>query len=1018
MTDGLKISQRPAVTPPMTGAETLALISGGADRRVAVQDLLSSVYYSQYFTDLDAAIAAIGATNATLVVNTAFTVTNNCTIPTTLALHFLRGGSLNVPTAKTVTINGPKTGALSKHFNLTGTGVVNFGAFAIEQFAPECWGAVGDSDTNGLNGTDSTAGLQACFTAAGVTAALTNVYSTQVKLQPGARYRTLPVTLPAGVSLDMEDAVLHLGVNLAGYSFASVLLTINATTTCCWYKGLSASCLWFGAGHLFNPAYWESNIGIRFNGALDIDATFGDVSGWCIGAQWYTAGGIVSYSRFCAGNFGTNKVNIDIRAASVNFANECFWHDINVTSSSNMNAYGTLAGIRLSCDDDGLHGQNNNRWDGFCFQMGNHSASFDWVSGTSKSQYSCYATSEKYWSFLSATANCGTDAPPASDTVTFTNSGGDLLGTFANYSLQDGMVVFLTNSGGNSGAPTGLSLYTWYWVVGSGVKTFKLAGTKGGTPIVYTDAGTGTHSIEAQRYTKYTDNAGKTWQCDGVKSRAPFMVDDTSCNTSKVSNARWETGYGPFTHLQTNRRFATQFVGNVFEPYSLTPPNGSGSYATYGELNAPSAIDVTKYQLDNQIKTYNTSVAKVFQIDNLARGYIKSVTGHATIAGFGFNTRGAWDTIVQANATGNNCILCKDSLLVSFGSNWAPVVFVDMINNKRFKVTGDLIANAQLLIAKGFDANFKNLDLNNFTKSICGGSRLITSSGGLLDFIANSNVQYYGVPNIAGSTTRYVMIGLNGGNIRGLMFSVPEGENSLDAPVRVCTPWGASNDLSRSAQGEPVVGWFQRAGEIINNINSGPSDPQGWVVKTAGALAPAWATSTAVIIGELRVSDSGTKVYAAVAAGTTGATPPTGTGTGISDGTVSWDYQCPVAALEVIPRPAKSVTINVAGPATLSTGDMTGAAFVSLLSTNNSPGSLTTKTGTQLVADHGGGASGSYTVRITNAGSGTLTLLAGSGVTFGSGTYTVLTNTYRDFLVTINSASAVTIQTIGTGTYS
>lgn len=52
----------------------------------------------------------------------------------------------------------------------------------------------------------------------------------------------------------------------------------------------------------------------------------------------------------------------------------------------------------------------------------------------------------------------------------------------------------------------------------------------------------------------------------------------------------------------------------------------------------------------------------------------------------------------------------------------------------------------------------------------------------------------------------------------------------------------------------------------------------------------AWTTSDDIIIGDHRTSDtSPVKLYIATAAGTT-ATAPTGTGTGIVDGTVTWDY--------------------------------------------------------------------------------------------------------------------------------
>ena len=133
-------------------------------------------------------------------------------------------------------------------------------------------------------------------------------------------------------------------------------------------------------------------------------------------------------------------------------------------------------------------------------------------------------------------------------------------------------------------------------------------------------------------------------------------------------------------------------------------------------------------------------------------------------------------------------------------------------------------------------------------------------------------------------------------------------------------------------------------------------------------------------------------------------------------------FQCNVAGTwqssAVLPIPAKFTSINVT-VGTLAAGVITGAAVVTVLSTNATPGNQTTRTATQMFADTGNVQPGdSYFLQICNSGAGTLTLLAGAGVTLGSGTYTVPTNTSRTFLVTYTSAVALSIQTIGVGTWS
>lgn len=105
---------------------------------------------------------------------------------------------------------------------------------------------------------------------------------------------------------------------------------------------------------------------------------------------------------------------------------------------------------------------------------------------------------------------------------------------------------------------------------------------------------------------------------------------------------------------------------------------------------------------------------------------------------------------------------------------------------------------------------------------------------------------------------------------------------------------------------------------------------------------------------------------------------------------------------------------------TLAAGKVTGAQDVTLLSSNATPGAQTVRTAAQMFADTPNAFVGfSWALRITNTGAGTLTLTADAGPTVTlTGTMTVLQNTFRDFVCTFTSATAATITTTGTGTYS
>jgi hypothetical protein len=101
---------------------------------------------------------------------------------------------------------------------------------------------------------------------------------------------------------------------------------------------------------------------------------------------------------------------------------------------------------------------------------------------------------------------------------------------------------------------------------------------------------------------------------------------------------------------------------------------------------------------------------------------------------------------------------------------------------------------------------------------------------------------------------------------------------------------------------------------------------------------------------------------------------------------------------------------------TLAAGLITGAAIVVLQNTGATPGAQTTRTAAQMLADFPQARVGmSYLLRIVNTGAGTLTLTADGSVTI-TGTATVAQNVFRDYIVTFNTATTATFQSVGSGT--
>ena len=100
------------------------------------------------------------------------------------------------------------------------------------------------------------------------------------------------------------------------------------------------------------------------------------------------------------------------------------------------------------------------------------------------------------------------------------------------------------------------------------------------------------------------------------------------------------------------------------------------------------------------------------------------------------------------------------------------------------------------------------------------------------------------------------------------LSTVPGGWVNHSA-LTVLTP-----DKGRFSTGTPTGGFFLELNELIRHQTTEAFTSSGWRVRQAGVLAPAWVTAVRVEEDELR-SNAG-NVYAALAAGTTGVTVPTG----------------------------------------------------------------------------------------------------------------------------------------------
>lgn len=101
---------------------------------------------------------------------------------------------------------------------------------------------------------------------------------------------------------------------------------------------------------------------------------------------------------------------------------------------------------------------------------------------------------------------------------------------------------------------------------------------------------------------------------------------------------------------------------------------------------------------------------------------------------------------------------------------------------------------------------------------------------------------------------------------------------------------------------------------------------------------------------------------------------------------------------------------------TLTVYMVTGADFVSHVTTGAATPSLTMPLATAIIAAIPNAAVGdSYVLRFINTNSGTATIVTNTGITT-TGTLTLATNTTRDFIITVATATTLNMVSIGTGT--
>lgn len=128
---------------------TGALLWGNGSAWVGTNGAVS-VYYasiSNYGNSLTTAVATIGATPTTLLIDSTATLSAGTVVPTTMELYFVGSGQVTLGNFN-LTLNCSVRGPPSKIFNYSGGGVVLRGATGPGLVFADWFGAVGDGATN------------------------------------------------------------------------------------------------------------------------------------------------------------------------------------------------------------------------------------------------------------------------------------------------------------------------------------------------------------------------------------------------------------------------------------------------------------------------------------------------------------------------------------------------------------------------------------------------------------------------------------------------------------------------------------------------------------------------------------------------------------------------------------------------------------------------------------------------------------------------------------------------------
>lgn len=206
------------------------------------------------------------------------------------------------------------------------------------------------------------------------------------------------------------------------------------------------------------------------------------------------------------------------------------------------------------------------------------------------------------------------------------DGGGDLEVTLAAHGYIDGDIVRFSSTGT---LPTGLAIDTNYYIVNKAAGTFEISLTSGGTPIAYTDQGTGTHSVwlvyaeetyednvDPLTYNPFTRANVKTYPCKDIvvhKNRLVLINKTNEVNSNVLHYSDLDAAEAlPPTNLRAiESGDGDLLTGGISVGDYLFLFKEFHIYAILGDVSTGQLVDVSRFigtAFPRTIVTYNNIV--------------------------------------------------------------------------------------------------------------------------------------------------------------------------------------------------------------------------------------------------------------------------------------------------------------------------------------------------------------------------------------------------------------------------